>query len=116
MALTSTVITNLGVDIFYVDPAWGSNQEHAVTCMIFCNYTGTAQNPTETDIDLTLYLVPKNIGVGHRTIVINKLTIPAGETFTFDTEKVILSTDDRIHAVASDLNCVSVTVSSMRVS
>jgi hypothetical protein len=116
MALTSKDIPSTGDDIFYVDPLLGSDLEYAVTCMIFCNYTGTVISPTPQDVDLTLYLVPVGGSVGSATMVINQLTIPAGETFTFDTEKVILGTGDRIRAVASASSRLSVTVSSMRVS
>ena len=116
MALTSKDIPSTGDDIFFVDPLWGSDLEYAVTCMIFCNYTGSAVAPTPEDVVLTLYLVPNGGSVGSSTMVVNQLTIPAGETVTFDSEKVILGTGDRIRAVASASNRLSVTVSSMRVS
>jgi hypothetical protein len=110
MALTSTEITNTGEDIFLcpgTDPS--DIQEHAVTCMIFCNTSAS-------DVTLDLYAVASTLGVSTRTQIIKELSVPAGETFTFDQEKVILSTADRIHAVASASNRLSVTVSSMRVS
>lgn len=110
MALTSTEITNTGEDIFLCPGTAPSDvQEHAVTCMIFCNTSAL-------DVTLDLYAVASTRSVGTRTQIIKELTIAAGETFTFDTEKVILSTGDRIHAVTSSSNRLSVTVSSMRVS
>lgn len=109
MALTCTEITTSGDDIFFVDPLWGANQEYAVTCMIFCNTSAS-------DVVLNLYAVPNGLSVAPQTQIIKDLTVPAGETFSFDSEKVILSTDDRIRAVASANNRLSVTVSSMRVS
>jgi hypothetical protein len=85
-------------------------QEHAVTCMIFCNTT------TADDVVLNLYAVPTGLSPAPQTQIIKSLTIPAGETFTFDSEKIILSTGDRIIATASVIARLSVTVSSMRVS
>jgi hypothetical protein len=109
MALTCTEIVTSGSDIFFVDPLWGSDQEYAVTCMIFCNTSAS-------DVILDLYAVPEGLSVAAQTQIIKSLSIPAGETFTFDSEKMILSTGDRIRAVANANSRLSVTVSSMRVS
>lgn len=110
MALTCTEIGTSGADIFLCPGTAPSDiQEHAVTCMIFCN-TSTS------DVVLNLYAVPDGLSVAPQTQIIKDLTIPAGETFTFDSEKVILSTDDRIRAIANVSGRLSVTVSSMRVS
>ena len=110
MALTCTEIGTSGADIFLCPgTAPGDIQEHAVTCMIFCNTSAS-------DVTLDLFAVPDGLSVAPQTQIIKELTIPAGETFTFDSEKVILSTNDRIRAVASANSRLSVTVSSMRVS
>lgn len=110
MALTCTEIPTTGADIFLCPGTSPSDvQEHAVTCMIFCNTSAS-------DVILNLYAVPEGLSVAAQTQIIKDLTIPAGETFTFDSEKIILSTDDRIRAVTSANNRLSVTVSSMRVS
>lgn len=111
MALSSTQISTTGEDIFLCPGTAPSNiQEHAVTCMIFCNTT------TSDDVTLNLYAVPTGLGVAAQTQIIKDLTIPAGETFSFDSEKMVLSTGDRIRAIASANGRLSVSVSSMRVS
>lgn len=110
MALTSTQITTSGEDIFLCPGTSPSNvQEHAVTCMIFCNTSAS-------DVTLNLYAVPTGLSVATQTQVIKDLLIPAGETFSFDSEKLVLGTGDRVRAVASVNSRLSVTVSSMRVS
>lgn len=110
MALTSTQITTSGEDIFLCPGTSPSNvQEHAVTCMIFCNTSAS-------NVTLNLYAVPVGLSVATQTQVIKDLLIPAGETFSFDSEKIVLSTGDRVRAVASANSRLSVTVSSMRVS
>lgn len=114
MALTCTEIGTSGADIFLCPGTAPSDvQEHAVTCMIFCNTTDPI---TGQDVILNLYAVPDGLSVAPQTQIIKDLTIPAGETFTFDSEKIILSTDDRIRAIANANGRLSVTVSSMRVS
>jgi len=102
MALRNAAITTGGTTIFNIT---GSNEEHAVTCIIFCNID-------VTDVNLDLAATPSG---GTTCKMINNLTIPAGETFTFDTEKLVLSTGDILTATASANNKLVVTVSSMRV-
>jgi hypothetical protein len=110
MALTSTQIETSGNDIFLCPGTSPDNlQEHAVTCMIFCNTSAS-------DVTLNLYTVPTGLSVAAQTQVIKDLLIPAGETFSFDSEKLVLGTGDRVRAVASVNSRLSVTVSSMRVS
>lgn len=106
MAINSTLITTAGNDIFTCP----TDEEHAVTCMMFCNYS---TQPVTLDLWL---LGPTPAAISNTSIVIHELDIPAGETFTFDTEKIILSSGERVHAQADVDSRLSVTVSSMRVS
>lgn len=111
MAISNTLITTAGVDIFLCPgTAITDEREYAVTCLMFCNYAAT-------DVVLSeVYAVPTGGTVGDLTTIIKDLTIPAGETFSFDTEKLVLATGDRIHAVSDANTKLTVTVSSMRVS
>jgi hypothetical protein len=47
--------------------------------------------------------------------VINVLELPAGETFTFDSEKIILESGDRIVIVGDSPTTLSATVSYLEV-
>jgi hypothetical protein len=108
MALQSTLITDAGNDIFLCPGTVSTDErEYAITCMMFCNYDDT--NPVELEV----WVGPI---IENRTKLINKLVIPAGETFTFDTEKLVLATGERIHAMTDENSRLTVTVSSMRVS
>jgi len=112
MAINSTLITSTGNDIFLCPGTASTDErEYAITCMMFCNYH--ASLPVTLDVWL---LAPSPAAVENRTLVINTLTIPAGETFTFDTEKIVLATGERIHARANTDSKLTVSVSSMRVS
>lgn len=112
MAINSTLITTLGQDVFTCPGTPSTDErEYAVTCMIFCNYS------TSDEILDVWLLAPSPAAVSPVYKVISNLTIPAGETFTFDTEKIVLATGERVHAKTSNANDrLTVTVSSMRVS
>lgn len=110
MAILNTTISISGDDIFICPGTLVSDeQEHAVTCIIICNITAS-------DTTLNLHIVPQGSIVGNSNKIINLITIPAQETFTLDTEKLILDTGDKIHAVPGDNNALVATVSSVRVS
>jgi hypothetical protein len=106
MAIKNESLTIAGINIFLC-PA---DQEHAVTCIVFCNYSLAT-------VTLSVYAVPTGVGVANQSSqVIKNLELPASETFTFDTEKFVLSAGDRLYAKCSAEDAVTATVSSMRVS
>lgn len=110
MAISNIAITNGGVDIFTCPGTLVTDvQEHAVTCVIFCNISALSTT-------LTLHAPANNTPVSATNKIINTLTIPAGETFSFDTEKLVLTTGDKLHAIAGANSALVATVSSMRVS
>ena len=107
MAISNADITTGGVDIFTCPGTLVTDlQEHAVTCLLFCNTSAS-------DVVLNLTATPQ---AGTARKIINELTIPATESFTFDTEKLVLSTGDKISATVSVDGRLVVTVSSFRVS
>lgn len=108
MAISNTELTNRGGDIIFECPGTipSDVQEHTVTCLIFCNTNGSQ------DISLSLDATPYG---GSNGMIINGLTISSTETFTFDTEKLVLSTGDLLTAI-TDYDGLVATVSSFRVS
>lgn len=109
MAIKNNAIANTGSELFICPGSQTDQQEHAVTCIIFCNVS-------TTDVLLSLYMVPNESTIGDTSKVINELTIPATETFSFDTEKMVLGTGDRVYAIASGNDQLVSTISTMRVS
>jgi len=108
MAIRNAAITTGGTTLFTCPGTLVTDvQEHAVTCIIFCN-------DQATDVLLSVSAYSQDTSTSVK--LIHNLTIPAGETFTFDTEKLVLSTGDYITATASLTNNLVATVSSMRVS
>lgn len=116
MAINNAKVTFPGTPIFVAGGTLPNDpQEHALTCMIFCN-----DSLVQTEV--TVYVVPQgdaiqasSPGSTSRHKIINKLIIPATETVTFDTEKLILKTGDAIVAESSANERVVVTISSMRI-
>ena len=106
MAISSVLITNSPSAIFTVP----SGQEVALTTMFFCNYSAS-------DVTLTsLNLVASGGSASDTNRVVKDLVIPAGETLTFDTEKIVLSSGDFVSAVANANSRLNVTICSLQVS
>jgi hypothetical protein len=109
MAIQNTAVLTTPTTIYTCPGVLISDpQEHAVTCMIFCN-------KSSSDVVLNLYAVP-NGNTYEQGQIVKDLTIPAGETVTMDTEKIILSTGDTVQAVASFVGRLIATISTVRVS
>ena len=108
MAIQSALVTTTSAAIY--GPV-ASGQEHAITTLFFCNYSAS-------DVVLQSVNLVKSGAVGGATNtnkIIHNLTIPAGETFTFDAEKIVLEAGDKVEAIVDTNARLSVTVSSLRV-
>lgn len=81
-----------------------STGENAITCLVFCN-------TSSTDDEVTIWIVPAGDPAGNANMIINAMPIPAGETFSIDTERFILSDGDAVQAQASQDNLITATVS-----
>jgi hypothetical protein len=101
MALYNTAILATNTTL-----ASGSG-DRAITTIIVCNTGGTNRT-------LTLYAVANGNSANATTMIVNALSIPAGETVSFDQEKMVLSTGDLIIAVG-DSTGLSATVSTLAV-
>lgn len=87
MAIQSTALTGTSITIFNPNDAF----QYAVTTMFFCNTTGG-------DLTLTSVNLVSGGSASATNQVINSLVIPAGDTFTFETEKIILGPGDKVYA------------------
>jgi len=86
-----------------------TGQENAVTTIFFCNTTGA-------DITLTsVNLVPSGGSATDATQIMKNLVIPTADTFTFETEKVVLAQGDSIWAYATATG-ITTTICTLRVS
>jgi hypothetical protein len=67
----------------------------------------------ETNFDM--HLVPDGEPKGNNNMIIRNLILPAGETFTFDSEKIILDEGDRIILLGESPTTLSATASYLEV-
>ena len=76
-------------------------EQWAITNILVCNtYNPTAANPENETCAFDLHLVPSTGAYADATTsVVRRLSLPAGETFTFDSEKIILEPGDTVSFV-----------------
>ena len=110
MAIVNAQLTTTQLDMITV-PA---SKSYAITNIMVCNNGST---PASFDI----HLVPQGTALSNAvTRVINSLELPVGETFTFDSERVVLEVGDKLAFVAepdsgAGLTALSATVSYLEV-
>ena len=111
MAIVNAQLTSTQLDILTV-PA---GKTYAITNILVCNNDGT------DDASFDLHFIPSGDPLDNAiTRVVNNLTLPAEETFTFDSERIILEEGDKISFVAtpdigSGLTNLAATVSYLEV-
>ena len=97
MAIKNTAIPATSNTAIYT-----SSGDNAITTIIVCN---TNTTPGSGDRSLTLYAVENAGGsVGSPVpgnMIVQTLNIPAGDTISFDQEKMVLSNNDTIVVYAS---------------
>ena len=112
MAITSTAIGSTDTDILTVP----GGKSYAVLTIMICNTE--APNPVhqehgETNFDM--HFVPSGGAKSDTNMEIKNLILPAGETFTFDSEKVVLEAGDKIVVLGESPTNLSATVSFLEV-
>lgn len=68
-----------------------SGGETAIVSTYFCN-------PTAANVEVTVYAVASGDSAGVTNKIYSNLTVTANDTYVLDTEKIILSDGDAIHA------------------
>jgi hypothetical protein len=105
MAIKNTAILATNTTIY---TSAGNN---AITTIIVCN-------TSVSDVNLTMYAVSNNAGAvgtpGTSNMIVSALSVPAGDTVSFDQEKMVLANNDTIVAVGSTTG-LSATVSTLTV-
>tara|TARA_B110000977_G_scaffold185255_1_gene249884 strand:+ start:388 stop:726 length:339 start_codon:yes stop_codon:yes gene_type:complete len=112
MAITSTAIGSTDTNVLLV-PA---GKTYAVLTIMVCNTEAT--NPLHLEHGETMFdmhFIASGSAKGNANMVINDLSLPAGETFTFDSEKVVLDAGDKIVMISQSPTNLSATVSFLEV-
>lgn len=87
MAILNQQLKSTQVDLLTVP----SGKTYAITNVLVCN------NGSSGTAAFDMHLVPQGDPVSnYDTRIINNLDLPAGETFTFDSERIVLEQGDKI--------------------
>jgi hypothetical protein len=84
----------------------------AITVMFFCNLN--ASDPMDDTVgrqSIDIYVVADGSSPAAINKIGNGVPIDASDTFTFSTERLVLSPGDRIYAATSESGLTSVTIS-----
>ena len=98
MAIKQAQLTTTQLDLLTVPE--GSTQ--AITNIIVCNtYSPFGASPEAREAAFTMYIVKANDpatpgSIGPASTVVKDLILPAGETFTFDSERIVLESSDMV--------------------
>jgi len=112
MALTCTAINAANTTLYT------SSGNNAITTLIVSNVnTYNPATPTVGQSNLNLFIVPGGGTPNFANMIVSALPLPAGETFTFDNEKIVMGNNDTLVAISSapsgiGPNAVSLTVTS----
>ena len=118
MAIVNAQLETVQLDIVTV-PA---DKRYAITNILVCNtYSPGDPSPETHSATFDMHLIPSGSSLDNNvTCVVRELQLPAGETFTFDSEKIVLEAGDKVSFVAdpdigSNLTDLAATVSYLEV-
>ena len=118
MAIVNAQLTDTQLDVLTV-PA---GKSYAITNILVCNtYSPNGASPASHNARFDMHLIPSGEALSNNvTCVVRELELPAGETFTFDSERIVLEEGDKVSFVAepdigSNLTDLAVTISYLEV-
>lgn len=112
MAIANTIVAS-GDNTLLAVPV---DKRYAVTTILVCNtWTPNPLDENDGKTVFDLHIVPSGQPLGLANTVIRALELPAGETFTFDSEKIVLDSGDYIVIVGESPATLSATVSYLEV-
>tara|TARA_Y100001951_G_scaffold87596_1_gene78714 strand:+ start:146 stop:466 length:321 start_codon:yes stop_codon:yes gene_type:complete len=81
-----------------------SSGDSAITTIFFCNTDSSNR-------DITVWIIPSGDTLADKHMIMKELTINAGDTFAFGSERILLSASDTVKAIADTINKVSAVIS-----
>jgi len=94
MAIVNQRLTTTQLDILTV-PA---GKSYAITNILVCN---TDYTTSGLDASFDMHLIANGDSLSNaKTLVVKELNLPVGETFTFDSERIVLEAGDKLSFVA----------------
>ena len=86
MAILNTILETTSKNILTVPPG----KSYAITTILICNYSN------DKSASFNLHLTPSGETASANNIIVNNLKLPASETFTFDSEKIVIDYGDSV--------------------
>jgi hypothetical protein len=112
MAIEYTTLGNTDTTLLTVPPG----TRYAITTIMVCNtWTPNPEHEEDGETNFDMHFVKNGDVKTNANMVIRNLILPAGETFTFDSEKVILDPGDRIVFLGESPTNLSAMVSFLEV-
>jgi hypothetical protein len=98
MAIINATLTDTQLDLLTVD----AGKTYAITGIMVCNtYSPLGASPENHSARFDMHFVMNTESLeNRRSAVVRDLELPAGETFTFDSEKIVLTAGDTLSFVA----------------
>jgi hypothetical protein len=110
MSIVSALILETDTTLLTVP----SSKRYAITTVIVCNYAPTADTANDSFFDM--HLVKGSGGVkSDVNKILNNVSLPAQDTFTFSAERILLDEGDRVILISTDPDKISATVSYLEV-
>ena len=91
-----------------------AGKTYAITTLIVCN-TATYDVSDNNDTSFDLHFVKSGQAKGAQNQICNNITVQGADTFTFDTEKVVIEAGDSVVIVSQAPANLSATVSYLEV-
>jgi len=91
MEIENSILSATQLDLLSVP----EGKSYAITTILVCNYASSGS------ASFDLHIVKNGEARGDKNVVVSNLELPAGETFTFDSEKIVLEEFDYISFAAS---------------
>ena len=110
MAIANTLVGNTNTTILTVP----TGKRYAITTLMVCN-TDNYDSGGANDTTFKLYIVPDGQSIGDRNMLVNDLNVAGADTFTFDTEKIVIEEGDTVVLVAQVASRLSATISYLEV-
>jgi hypothetical protein len=118
MAIENAQLRTTQLDVLTVP----SGKSYAITSIMVCNtYSPNGVSASTNGASFDMHFIKNSQALSNSvTCVVRELELPAGETFTFDSEKVVLGAGDKISFVAepdlgSNLTNLAVSISYLEV-
>jgi len=110
MAIANSLIGTTNTTLLTVP----TGKQYAITTLMVCN-NGNYDSGGSNDCAFDLHIIPDGQSIGPNNLVVNNLTVAGADTFTFDTERIIIDEGDTIVLAGQIANRLTATLSYLEV-